>query len=159
MIPALNESEPITEFPWFTTIYADLHAHFMSLALVFLGGGLGAGGGVLQSLAGCVALAGGGSFVFRRGGDRGAAPDQYLGPADLSGAGVVAVIYAVLRYGGGSAGKLTRLMRTGSGNRWGVALAALTFFLYQPFCPVVRAAVQRNEALEGHPYPASLHIS
>ncbi len=36
VIPALNEVEPITEFPWFTTIYADLHAHFMALALVFL---------------------------------------------------------------------------------------------------------------------------
>jgi YYY domain-containing protein len=35
-IPGLGDVEPITEFPWFTTIYADLHAHFMALPLTVL---------------------------------------------------------------------------------------------------------------------------
>jgi YYY domain-containing protein len=36
VIPAVGEPEPITEFPWFTTIYADLHAHYMALPLTVL---------------------------------------------------------------------------------------------------------------------------
>jgi YYY domain-containing protein len=36
VIPAPSDVEPITEFPWFTFIYADLHAHMFSLSLVVL---------------------------------------------------------------------------------------------------------------------------
>jgi YYY domain-containing protein len=36
VIPAPGDVEPITEFPFFTVLYADLHAHLFSLALVFL---------------------------------------------------------------------------------------------------------------------------
>lgn len=36
VIPAPNDVEPITEFPWFTYIYADLHAHMISLSIVTL---------------------------------------------------------------------------------------------------------------------------
>jgi YYY domain-containing protein len=36
VIPAPNDVEPITEFPFFTVLYADLHAHLFSLAITLL---------------------------------------------------------------------------------------------------------------------------
>jgi YYY domain-containing protein len=126
VIPALNEPEPITEFPWFTTIYADLHAHYMSLALVSLG------------LAWCLAV------VFSRAW-QGASRWQIAGSVAFAGMaigalrptntwdlpaylalGLVAVAYAVLRYTPPDQ-RLTRLLASAGG------LAFLTFFLYQPF--------------------------
>ena len=133
VIPAVNEPEPITEFPWFTTIYADLHAHFMSLALVFLA--LAWALAVIYSKAfrGASRWQVAWSFVFA-GVAIGALrlTNTWDLPAYLA-LGVVALIYAVLRYAGESEGRpgwQRKLIWVLGGI---TALVGLTFVLYQPY--------------------------
>ncbi|TAK12106.1 MAG: hypothetical protein EPO32_10015 [Anaerolineae bacterium] len=105
-IPAPNDVEPITEFPWFTFIYADLHAHMMALPVTLLAVGfmlavlLGKGwrgqhwSQVVASLVlGGIAI---GSLLPINTWDL---------PTYLALAAVV-VLYAVSRYGEFNAGKL-----------------------------------------------------
>jgi len=98
VIPAIGEPEPITEFPWFTTIYADLHAHFMALALVFLAlawalsvvfsrGWQNAGRGQLTW-----------SFVFAGLAIGSLRPTNTWDLPTYLALGVVAVLYAVFKY-------------------------------------------------------------
>ena len=137
VIPALNEVEPITEFPWFTTIYADLHAHFMALGLVFLG------------LSWAISVVLGKSW---RGARRGQVVWSFLFAGIAVGAlrptntwdfptylalGVVALVYAIMRRK-----ELPDTLQARFG-LWGgkiilaaagvAALVGLSFVLYQPF--------------------------
>jgi hypothetical protein len=76
-IPALGDVEPITEFPYFTVLYADLHAHLMALPLTLLVLGLLAG--ILLGRARWKSAWGGAAWFVLVGLAIGAAPDQYLG--------------------------------------------------------------------------------
>ncbi|MBN2044856.1 MAG: phospholipid carrier-dependent glycosyltransferase [Anaerolineales bacterium] len=135
VIPALNEPEPITEFPWFTTIYADLHAHFMSLALVFLA--------LAWVMAVVFSKAWQGSrrwqvvwsFAFAGVSIGALRPTNTWDLPAYLALGGVAVIFAAFRYGGESPP-----MRLNAAQwKWGQAiggsliLMVLTFLLYQPF--------------------------
>jgi YYY domain-containing protein len=137
VIPALNEPEPINEFPWFTTIYADLHAHFMALALVFLA--LAWAFSVVFSKAwkGASRWQIVWSFVFAGISIGVLRPTNTWDLPTYLALGVVAVIYAMMRYG--SASKwladrvppvFARILQAGAAV---VGLVGLTFLLYQPF--------------------------
>ncbi|MEJ2758171.1 MAG: DUF2298 domain-containing protein, partial [Anaerolineales bacterium] len=132
-----DEVEPITEFPWFTTLYADPHAHFMALALVFLA--LAWALSVVLSKAwqntsrGQIVW----SFVF--GGIAiGAlrATNTWDLPTYLA-LGIVAIVYAVLHFASPPE-KLVKIFSPQI-SRWLIAgagiigLTALTFLAYQPY--------------------------
>ena len=137
VIPALNDVEPITEFPWFTTIYADLHAHFMALALVFLA--------LAWSLSVVLSKAWQGagrwqvvwSFVFAGISIGVLRPTNTWDLPTYLALGVVAVIYANLRYASAPEQLVKRMrpvfakaLQAGAAV---VGLVALTFLLFQPF--------------------------
>jgi len=137
VIPALNDVEPITEFPWFTTIYADLHAHFMALALVFLA--LAWSLSVVFSKA----LRGAGrwqllwSFVFAGISIGVLRPTNTWDLPTYLALGIVAVVYAILRYGSPLEWLAKRMkpvmakaLQAGGAV---LGLITLTFLLYQPF--------------------------
>ena len=137
VIPAISEVEPITEFPWFTTIYADLHAHFMALALVFLA--IGWVLAVVFSRAwqgarrGQVAW----SFVFAGLTIGALRPTNTWDFPTYLTLGAVAVIYAVLKYvrmENAQAGGLPAwLKKAGLAIGAVLGLVGLSFLLYQPY--------------------------
>jgi len=95
-IPAPGDIEPITEFPFFTVIYADLHAHLLALPLTLLALGclIGfvLGGGRWRSLWGMLAwfgLAGLAIGVLR--------PTNTWDMPTYLALGVVAIFYTWLR--------------------------------------------------------------
>jgi YYY domain-containing protein len=96
-IPAPGEVEPITEFPFFTVLYGDLHAHLVALPLTLLALGLiiglVLGRGRWQSLAGGLAwfgLAGLAIGVLR--------PTNTWDMPTYLALGMVALLYTGLRY-------------------------------------------------------------
>ena len=137
VIPALNEVEPITEFPWFTTIYADLHAHFMALALVFLALGWAVSVVLSKAWRGAGHWQVGWSFVFAGISIGVLRPTNTWDLPTYLALGVVAVIYALTKYGKppgwleervGSI--FARALQVGAAV---IGLAALSLLLFQPF--------------------------
>jgi YYY domain-containing protein len=137
VIPAVGEPEPITEFPWFTTIYADLHAHYMALALVFLA--LAWALAVVFSRAWQnnsrwqVAW----SFIFAGLAIGSLRPTNTWDLPTYLALGVVAVLYAVIKYWQPSSNQqeiLALWVKKSAAALAGVlALIILTFLLYQPY--------------------------
>ena len=132
-IPAPGDVEPITEFPFFTVLYADPHAHLFALpiALLALGFALSI---VLGRARWKGALETAASFIL------GGLAIGALYPVNLSDIytylpiGAVAVGYAVWRYTEPDRSPLPpgslRLLRVVGGVG---LLAALSFLLYQPY--------------------------
>ncbi len=134
VIPAPGDVEPITEFPFFTFLYSDLHAHMlaMPLALLVLAWALSV---VLARGRWTGAAAAGLGFFF------GGLTIGALYPANLSDIytylpiGLAALGYTFWRYSEGlnvpglSRGQ-RRLLLIAFG--WG-ALVLLSFYLYQPY--------------------------
>jgi len=137
VIPALNEVEPITEFPWFTTIYADLHAHFMALALVFLALGWGVSVVLSRAWRGTGRWQIGWSFVFAGIAIGVLRPTNTWDLPTYLALGAVAVLYAVIKYGT-PPGWLTERIglvyaRVAQAVAAVAGLAVLSLVLFQPF--------------------------
>jgi YYY domain-containing protein len=134
-IPAPGDVEPITEFPYFTVLYADLHAHLLALPLALLALGLIVG-----------LVLGKGRWSNWRG------PAAWFGLAALAiGAlrptntwdmptylalGIVAIVYTFSRrqrspdaHGSALSGSRGLLVALGAAG----LLIALSFLLYRPF--------------------------
>jgi YYY domain-containing protein len=96
-IPALGDIEPITEFPYFSVLYADLHAHLIALPLTLLAlalmVGLVLGKGRWRNLSGGVAwfgLAGLAIGALR--------PTNTWDMPTYLALGIIAILYTTLRY-------------------------------------------------------------
>ena len=92
-----GDVEPITEFPFFTTLYADPHAHFFALPVTLAGARLcpigGAGARPLEGLAG-----GGLRFAAGRAGIGALRPTNTWDIYTYLPLGIVAVAYTFLVY-------------------------------------------------------------
>ncbi|TES92999.1 MAG: hypothetical protein E3J88_00760, partial [Anaerolineales bacterium] len=138
VIRAVNEPEPITEFPWFTFIYADLHAHMIVLPITVLaiGWGLSVVLGKAWEKKGSrwqVAW----SFVFGGLVIGAMRPTNTWDLPTYLALCVVAVLYAVIRFY--KPPKAIEEQSANIGRKIAAAigavvvLAGLTFVLYQPY--------------------------
>ncbi len=132
--------EPITEFPFFTFLYADLHAHMIALPLTVLAiawalsivlGRWQWGGqnGKWRSVHyGCSLLLGGLTIGALK-------PTNTWDLPTYLALGIVAILYAAMKNDGAGASVKTSLVQ----NRWlagvgsALLLSALAFAFYQPF--------------------------
>ncbi len=137
IIPAGGDVEPITEFPWFTTIYADLHAHFMALPITVLALAWALSVVLSKAWKNTSRWQVGWSLVF------GGIVIGVLRPTNTWDLptyltlAIVAVLYAVWRYAEPPQ-FLTRrfnpgLSRTAMAIGAAVVLGVLSFVLYQPY--------------------------
>ncbi len=95
IIPAAGDVEPITEFPYFTLLYADLHAHLIALPITLLA--LTFMAGIILGNARWKSLLGGGLWFMLAGLSIGALrPTNTWDLYPYLALGVISVIYAIL---------------------------------------------------------------
>jgi hypothetical protein len=158
-IPAPNDVEPITEFPFFTFVYADLHAHMIALPIALL-----ALAWVFSVILGAAkALDGrGAGFLPGRAGDWGAAADQYLGYLRLHYPGraggwlhLVALPGGgpkhLLRHAAGAPANLGQAPAVDGGRRWAAGAAGAAAL--PALRPMVRVGLQQGGFVERYPHP------
>ena len=161
-IPAQGDTEPITEFPFFTVLYADLHAHLFALPVTLL-----ALGWVISVVKGRARWRGlvGGVLGFVIGGMALGA----LYPINLSDIyaylplAMVALGYAIWRYA--SLGFFRRLQVSETSKRvvlvglGVIALAALAFLLFYPYRAWYSQGYSSVQAWNGPRTPISSYIT
>jgi YYY domain-containing protein len=142
-IPAPGDIEPITEFPYFSVLYADLHAHLIALPLTLLALafviGFVLGKGRWRGLAGGVAWFGLASLAIGA-----LRPTNTWDMPTYLALGIIAVVYTVSRYyrtparlraapftALGDLPERTQSLLAALGGAG--LLLALSFLLYQPF--------------------------
>ncbi|HEY5571665.1 MAG TPA: DUF2298 domain-containing protein [Anaerolineales bacterium] len=145
-IPAMNEPEPITEFPFFTVLYGDAHAHLFALPLTLLAlawalsivlGQAWSSGGEANRRTSAVQI----GFSLLLGGLAIGAlrPTNTWDFPTYLALGLVAVIYAIWRYRRPNP-RLFSFGAVSAGVKRGIAaisgavlLTALAFILFQPY--------------------------
>ncbi|MEN8240750.1 MAG: DUF2298 domain-containing protein [Chloroflexota bacterium] len=138
MIPPGTDVQPITEFPWFTTIYADLHAHFMALPLTVLALSWALSVVLSKAWKGTSRWQVLWSIAFAAVVIGALRPTNTWDLPTYLALGVVAVGYTIWRYLGGSG---TRLLEKINSKVEKVSMAAgasalllvMTFVFYKPF--------------------------
>lgn len=141
IIPAMGDVEPITEFPYFTVLYADLHAHLIALPLALLA--LGFMFAIILGNARWRGWLGGAAWFLLAGLSIGALRPTNTWDLPLYLAlGVIAVVYAVWS-------NTPETLPAGSASWWGslpfrarrlfaslgagTLLVALALLLFQPY--------------------------
>lgn len=164
IIPAPNESSPITEFPLFTFAYADLHAHMIALPVTVLTLG--------WSLSAILSRAWQGAVRWGR------VPVQVIASFLLAAIAIgslrpintwdlptylviaiLAAMYAIVRYGPrrkGEDGKLHPRWELAIGAA--VALGALSILAFQPFANWYRQGYASVEMWKGTHTPVDAYL-
>jgi YYY domain-containing protein len=167
VIPAPGEVEPITEFPYFTFIYADLHAHMIAMPIALLAlawaVSLVLGGARWRSFSAAVVsfLLGGLAIGALR-------PTNTWDFYPYLALGIVAVAYGFWRYLGvggqtfrgtlleGLPTIVKRILLTAGAI---AALGLLSLFLYQPFANWYGLGYSQLEVWRGTHTPVSSYLT
>jgi YYY domain-containing protein len=137
VISAVNDVEPITEFPYFTLLYADLHAHLIALPVTLMS--LVWGLGVIQGRANWKKLWHAAAAFVLGGLVIGALrPTNTWDLPTYLLLGMLAVFYAVWKYDPGKISERVRGVSPGTARvlvagAAALLLAALAILLYQPY--------------------------
>lgn len=174
IIPAPGDVEPITEFPYFTVLYADLHAHLIALPLALLALGLLAG--IILGKARWNGVAGAGLWFLFAGLSIGALrPTNTWDWPPYLALGVIAVMYAFWRYSGVSPDR-NRGLETSTQPDWWAAipdrfrrgisalgagglLIALVLLLFQPYVRWYALGYTRVDLWKGTHTPLSAYLN
>ncbi|MEX1071742.1 MAG: DUF2298 domain-containing protein [Anaerolineales bacterium] len=164
IIPAMNESSPITEFPLFTFAYADLHAHMIALpvTLLTLGWALSA----ILSRAWQAAVRWGrvpiqiiASFLLAAIAIGSLRPINTWDLPTYLVIAILAAVYAIVRYGPrrkGADGKPRSAWELALGAA--AALGALSILAFQPFAHWYRQGYASVELWKGTHTPVDAYL-
>ncbi len=167
IIPAMGDVEPITEFPYFTVLYADLHAHLIALPIALLA--LGCMFGIILGNARWRHWLGGAFWFLLAALSIGALRPTNTWDLPLYLAlGVIAVVYSFWKntpfradpaapsWWGDLPFRLRRLIAALGA---GALLAALAFLLYQPYAHWYALGYTKINLWKGPHTPFSAYLN